>query len=314
MTAHANTTPQSHLDFVLIGDPVAHSLSPVMHTKAYEELAKVKWPFSKWRYSAVRCQDRESALYEISLVRTGRYRGMNITMPWKRLALEQADFADASADASGGANVLVRDVDYKLRAYNTDGHGAVGAIERVSGEKLAGKRVLVCGTGPTSVAIAAASAEAGSAQVVLMSRDEAKAVSCVNRVRTSLASKASSVLRGASYGEAARFVRSADVLVDATPLGMHPEDDSVVDTDLLHEGQIVLDTVYAHGTTKLVGGARERGAIAMDGLEMLVEQAALSIEIWADVMALPIEVDRSIMRTAALQRASATDLRKNDLQ
>ena len=305
MSAHSITTPDSHLDFVLIGDPVAHSLSPVMHTKAYAELAKVKWPFSKWRYSALQCSDQDSALYEISLIRTGRYRGMNITMPWKRLALEQADFADASADAAGGANVLVRDANYRLCAYNTDGRGAVGAIARASGRDLAGAHVVVCGTGPTSVAIAAASAQAQAGGVVIMSRNEAKAVSCVNRVRTSLPAKMASVLRGASYEEAARLVPGADVFIDATPLGMHPDDAAVIDVGLMHSGQIVLDTVYAHGTTALVGGARAQGAFAMDGLEMLVEQAALSIEIWADAMDLPIEVDRAIMRRAARQASGA---------
>ena len=70
-------------EFVLIGDPVAHSLSPAMHNALYQELGKVKWPFSRWHYSAVRCENAQDAREQINLVRTGRYRGMNITMPWK---------------------------------------------------------------------------------------------------------------------------------------------------------------------------------------------------------------------------------------
>lgn len=287
-------------EFVLIGDPVAHSLSPAMHNALYQELGKVKWPFSRWRYSAVRCENAQDAREQINLVRTGRYRGMNITMPWKKLAFDNADFADAAVVAAGGANVLVRDEDLKLCAYNTDGLGAVRAIERVTGKPLADARVLICGTGPTSLAIATASAQAGAAEVTLLSRDEAKALSCVNRMRTSVDPSEAAVLHGRDYSCVEALIPRVDVIVDATPRGMAPDDEAIVDTGLLHEGQVVLDTVYGHGETALLAGAERQGATCMDGLEMLVEQAALSVEIWADAMALPVEVDRDIMRHAAL--------------
>ena len=165
---------------------------------------------------------------------------------------------------------------------------------------LTGARVLVCGTGPTSLAIAAASAQAGALEVTLLSRDEAKALSCVNRIRTSVEPHEASVLHGRSYVQAEALVPKVDVIVDATPRGMHPDDEAIIDTSLLHSGQVVLDTVYGHGETALLAGAWQHGATCMDGLEMLVEQAALSVEIWADAMALPVEVDRDIMRHAAL--------------
>ena len=207
-------------EFVLIGDPVAHSLSPVMHNALYQELGKVKWPFSRWHYSAVRCANEEEAAYQIDLVRTGRYRGMNVTMPYKKLAFSCADYADAGVIAAGGANVLVRDEDLKLCAYNTDGLGAVRAIERMTDMPLTGARVLVCGTGPTSLAIAAASAQAGALEVTLLSRDEAKALSCVNRIRTSVEPHEASVLHGRNYAQAEALVSKVDVIVDATPRGM----------------------------------------------------------------------------------------------
>ena len=287
-------------EFVLIGDPVAHSLSPAMHNALYQELGKVKWPFSRWHYSAVRCENAQDAREQINLVRTGRYRGMNITMPWKKLAFDNADFADAAVVAAGGANVLVRDEDLKLCAYNTDGLGAVRAIERVTDKPLAYARVLICGTGPTSLAIATASAQAGAAEVTLLSRDEAKALSCVNRMRTSVDPSEAAVLHGRDYSRVEGLIPQVDVIVDATPRGMAPDDEAIVDTGLLHEGQVVLDTVYGHGETALLAGAERQGATCMDGLEMLVEQAALSVEIWAVAMALPVEVDRDIMRHAAL--------------
>ena len=196
--------------------------------------------------------------------------------------------------------MLVRDEDLKLCAYNTDGLGAVRAIERMTDTPLTGARVLICGTGPTSLAIATASAQAGASEVTLLSRDEAKALSCVNRIRTSVEPHEACVLHGRNYAQVETLVPKADVIVDATPRGMHPDDEAIIDTSLLHKGQVVLDTVYGHGETALLAGAWRHGATCMDGLEMLVEQAALSVEIWADAMALPVEVDRDVMRHAAL--------------
>ena len=284
--------------FVLIGNPVGHSLSPVMHNKLYEHMAKSCPHFGTWRYSAVLCEDEQSALEQIDKVRLGIYKGMNITMPYKRLALARADYVDASADAAGGANVLVRK-GFDLYAYNTDGTGAVGAIERVSGMSPVGRTVAVCGTGPTSVAIAAAFGAAGAREVCLFSRERSKARSTVERLELSLPQGAVCVLDYASYADAARIIPKADIVVDATPRGMRPDDEAIVDVSLFHEGQVVFDTVYNHGITKILAGARDNGAFAMDGLEMLVEQAALSVEIWEAEMGLDEPVPREVMRLAA---------------
>lgn len=284
--------------FVLIGNPVGHSLSPVMHNKLYEHMAKSCPHFGTWRYSTVLCEDEKSASEQIDKVRLGVYKGMNITMPYKRLALARADYVDPSADAAGGANVLVRK-GFDLYAYNTDGTGAVGAIERVSGMSPVGRTVAVCGTGPTSVAIAAAFGAAGAREVCLFSRERAKARSTVERLELSLPQGAVCVLDYASYADAARIIPKADIVVDATPRGMKPDDEAIVDVSLFHEGQVVFDTVYNHGITKILAGARDNGAFAMDGLEMLVEQAALSAEIWEAQMGLDEPVPREVMRLAA---------------
>ncbi len=291
-------------DFVLIGDPVAHSLSPVMHNALYRELSDTDRHFASWHYEAHRCTSEEEAILEVGKVRTGHYRGMNVTMPYKRLALNQADYVDSSADAAGGANVLVRK-GFDLYAYNTDGLGALGAVSRLSGVDPRGKRVAVCGTGPTSVAIAAAFANAAASEVVVFSRDHERARDTIERLRLSLVQGATYWLRSADYDDASALVGEMDVFVDATPRGMHLGDEPIVDPSLFHEGQVVLDVVYGHGITRLLSGARDAGAFAMDGLEMLVEQAALSVEIWAEAMGLSVTVPREVMRDAALNKAQA---------
>lgn len=291
-------------EFALIGDPVVHSLSPVMHNALYRELSETDRHFASWHYEAHRCIEQADALREIGKVRTGHYRGMNVTMPYKRLALEQADYVDSSADAAGGANVLVRK-DFDLYAYNTDGLGALGAVSRLSGVDPRGKRVAVCGTGPTSVAIAAAFANAAASEVVVFSRDHARARETIERLRLSLVEGATYWLRSADYDDAPALVGEMDVFVDATPRGMHLGDEPIVDPSLFHEGQVVLDVVYGHGVSRLLAGARDAGAFGMDGLEMLVEQAALSVEIWAEAMGLSVTVPREVMRDAALAKAQA---------
>lgn len=291
-------------EFALIGDPVAHSLSPVMHNALYRELAEADGHYTSWRYEAHRCADEKEAVIEIGKVRTGHYRGMNVTMPYKRLALAQADFADSSADAAGGANVLVRK-GFDLYAYNTDGLGALGAVSRLSGVDPRGKRVAVCGTGPTSVAIAAAFANAAASEVVVFSRDHARARETIERLRLSLVEGATYWLRSADYSDASALVPEMDIFIDATPRGMHEDDEAIVDPVLFHEGQVVFDVVYGHGISRLLAGARDAGAFGMDGLEMLVEQAALSVEIWAEAMGLSVTVPREVMRDAALNKMQA---------
>ncbi len=284
--------------FMLIGDPVKHSRSPQMHNALYHHLADTYPYFKTWSYESICCKTEEEALEQIGLVRAGHYWGMNITMPYKKTAMQAADYVDGPADVAGGANVLVRK-DLELHAFNTDGVGAINAIERMSNTIVAKKHVCVCGTGPTSMAIACAAANKGAAEVVIFSRDIRKSRAAADRIRLSLPTNSTSMVYGADYSQSSIHVPKTDVFIDATPRGMKSDDEAIVDTNLFHEGQIVLDVVYAHGLTALIGGARQNGAFCLDGLEMLVEQAALSVEIWTEAMGLNIEVSRDVMREAA---------------
>ncbi len=286
------------LNFELIGTPIAHSLSPCMHNAMYAAAGL------DWAYGSEDCKNEYSARDEIAKVFRGELFGMNITMPYKPLALRSADEVDSSARVAGGANVLVHcrgsQADGGLRAFNTDGAGCAGAVARLGGISLEGTRVAVCGTGPTSCAIAHAFALRGASQVYLFSREAAKAASSLAIIESCLEG-ARCELIGAAYSQAAEIVPTLDVLVDATPRGMQPGDEPIVNPALFHEGQVVYDVVYGHGLTALVAGARAAGAQAFDGLHMLVEQAALSVEIWAEAAGVELVVDREIMLAAALE-------------
>lgn len=276
--------------FAVIGTPVGHSKSPAMHNAAYAAAC------CGWEYSAIECVDEAAALEQINAVRNSALQGLNITMPYKRLAMAQADEADVSARIAGGANVLTLR-DGKLLALNTDGLGAVNAIELAADKPVAGLTACVCGTGPTSRSIAYALVSRGVLRVALLSRRASRAQSAVEEMKAQIPGECpASAFEAASYDAAAQLVPDCDIFVDATPLGMQAGDGAVIDTALLRKGQTVLDVVYGHGVTPLVSGARAQGAVAVDGSEMLVGQAVYSIMAWQESLGIEFPIDRELMR------------------
>lgn len=261
----------------VVGHPVGHSKSPVMHNAAYGALG---WD---WIYDFMDCPDDESAW---DFLERDDWLAVNITMPWKPLALAAAAQATDAARLAQGANVLVR-IPTGLWADNTDGRGCVAYLQR-EGVEFRGAAVAVCGTGPTSQAIAWAVLQAGAASVHLLGRDgegarvvvdDLKARADALGVGTNLVA-----LKGGSYDDSADAIAQASVIIDATPLGMKPHDPAPFDTALLAPAQTVFDVVYGHGTTALVAAAQKTGCATFDGAGMLVAQAVLTVHDIADVL------------------------------
>ncbi|MDR1014447.1 MAG: shikimate dehydrogenase [Coriobacteriales bacterium] len=310
----------------LLGHPIGHSLSPAIHNAAYAALGL------DWEYGLYPCEDRAS--FERVLAEAQRvpdaFVGFNVTTPYKhdahRLCAEHSSFSAATGSTNvirlcpspaQGLPVLCGD--------DTDGRGLVASLQREGNVTLAGSSVVLCGTGAVALSALLALVEAGTAAVSVVSRDVVQAAERIRRLMqgdvcqgdVSLDTRDTGLDRcpglGADdghrpptavqvvgYEEAARCLATADVLVDATTLGMHAGDGSPVPAQALREGLVVLDVVYGHGETALIGDARRAGAVAIDGLGMLIEQAALTIEIWARGQGLAACAPRSLMRQAAL--------------
>ncbi len=181
-----------------------------------------------------------------------------------------------------------------LVAHNVDGAGCVGYLLR-EGVAFGGALVAVCGTGPTALAIMHACLLEGAARVTLLGRDAARSQQVLagylataeevmqaaeapeaDRLR---AAYGQTLLEASAYGQAAAALAEADIIIDATPLGMAPGDPAPFDTALLRPGQTVFDVVYGHGTTALVAAARQAGARAFDGRGMLVAQAVATLRL-----------------------------------
>ncbi len=289
----------------ILGHPVAHSKSPAMHNALYQACGL------DWEYGFADEQDDQAAE---DMIGQREFLGCNVTMPYKRVAYAEADIKAASAKLAGGANVLANK-DGVLIGYNVDGKGCIGFLE-MEGVAFSGAHVVVCGTGPTSLAIMHAAAEAGADVVTLLGRDKARTQARVNayldeyRELLSTAVPMPSAVEGhrgfADAYEAVQFrfgdymgsrtaLAQADVIVDATPLGMEAGDPAPFDTGLLHEGQTVMDVVYGHGTTALIAAAKDAGARTFDGAGMLICQAVDTAQIFFDIFGIDCTLTRRQM-------------------
>lgn len=253
----------------VVGHPVGHSKSPAMHNAAYRALGL------DWEYGFADIETEADA-WEFFVARN--WRCVNVTMPWKRLAIQAARHISVPARLATGANVLINH-DGVVHADNTDGKGCVAYLQR-SGVDFDGAQVVVCGTGPTSLAIMHACACAGAESVALLGRDGERSAKAVEDYRERLWDQPNvGDVSGWAYADPAaqELLARARLIVDATPLGMKAGDPAPFDTALLSAGQAVFDVVYGHGTTKLLADAQAAGCKTYDGRGMLVAQAVETV-------------------------------------
>jgi len=270
----------------VIGDPIEHTLSPVMHNAAFQHL-KLDYVFLAFK---VRPADLDSAMRG---VRGLGVHGLNVTMPHKTKILRYLNAVDPTVRFLGSANTILNDAG-KFSGFSTDGVGAVNAL-RENGADPAGKKVLLLGAGGAAKAIAYALAQEAGVLCILNRIPEKAAV---------LADKLSRIFNKPVVGDALvpnilqPSLQSADILVNATSVGMHPHvDQSLVEPQWLKPDLTVMDIVYNPVETKLVQDAKAAGAHVISGVEMLLYQGAASFQIWTGQTA-PVEV----MRAAALKQ------------
>lgn len=256
----------------VIGDPVAHSRSPAMHNAAFDALGL------DWVYVAFPVA-RGGGAAAVRAVPALGLAGLNVTMPHKSDAATACDDLTPAAAALGAVNTVVVDQDGALIGHSTDGAGFLRALGD-EGVDVSGRRCLVVGAGGAARAIAHALGDAG-ADVTVAAR------------RPDLARSAAALApRGTAAAVQEVPVEGFDVVVNATPLGMHGEPPPF-DPARLRSGQFVFDTVYP-AETPLLAEARARGAGVAGGLGMLVHQGALAFELWTGRVP-PLD----IMRAAA---------------
>jgi shikimate dehydrogenase len=271
--------------FAVLGDPISHSLSPVMQNAALKALG-LDAQYLSFRVAK---EDLRDALLG---ARAMGFSGLNLTIPLKEIALEIVT-PDDLARAIGAVNTISFDYDAenKIKGYNTDGFGALMALER-AGAKIRDSRALIVGAGGASRAIAYTLSRQG-AQVSIANRSRARAMELADRVGG----------KGFGLDDLERLVSRADILINATSVGMKEGDPRFIDENWLHPGQMVFDTIYNRRTELLVDASRAKAA-AIDGVAMLVYQGAKALEIWTGLKAPSDVMDRAV-RDALREREKA---------
>jgi shikimate dehydrogenase len=250
----------------VIGSPIRHSRSPRIVNAAFRA-AGLDWAFAAFDVPEGRAPDAVAAMRALGL------GGLSVTMPHKHAVIPALDRLDAAAQALGAVNCIARDGD-ALVGHSTDGPGLVAAL-RAEGIDPTGMRCGLLGAGGAARSVAWALAEAGAAEVAV-----------VNRTRSS--AEVAAALAG-PVGRVAdpRDLASVDLLVNATSVGMGADEGAdgplPLEPGLLRPAQVVVDLVYTPLTTPLLRAAAEVGARPVDGLGMLVHQAALAVERWTGV-------------------------------
>lgn len=271
----------------VIGWPLDHTFSPTMHNAAYEALGL------NWVYLPLPVREEIDVARVVAAARALPFVGFNVTMPYKTVMLELCDEVAAQARLAGAVNTVhVRDG--VLMGYNTDGRGLLESLRDEAGFTPAGRRIAIVGAGGAAAAVLATLALEHAAHVAVISRSVTKAEALVERVR--VCARDAELIAVQSGPEAAGYINEADVVVNATPLGMCAGDPLPVEAAWLREGQIVSDMVYRPVETPLLAAAAAAGAIPVAGIGMLVAQGAIAMEIWNSDSS--VVAPRGVMRAA----------------
>lgn len=269
----------------LIGEPVAHSLSPAMHNAAFAHHG-LHENYVLWPTPVAELPQR------IAHIRAAGIRGANITIPHKSAVLPLLDEVDALATAIGAVNTVVRGADGALRGTNTDAPGFVRALA-TAGFDPRGKTVLMLGAGGAARAVGYGLIAAGAAGLLVANRTLDRAEDVLADLLATTDADPRLLAVPWDDREIRAAIAEADLVVNATAVGLDGTS-TPIDPDLLRPRVLVVDLIY-HATPLLAAAAR-RNIPTQDGLEMLVQQGALAWEAWTGLAA-PV----AVMRTAAYQ-------------
>ena len=260
----------------LIGTPVEHSKSPEMYNYCFDKFG-INYAYLAFDISIDKTGDAIDAL------KTVGFRGANITMPCKHEALKYMDELTPAAKAIGAINTIVND-NGKLTGYNTDGMGYTKNLER-NGISVKGKKIVLLGGGGAASAIAAQAALEGASQISIFNLKDAfwnNLEKTVQRIADAVPDCNFSLNDLADKKLLKKFIDDANILSNATKIGMAPNSDATLieDTSWFRKDLVVTDAVYAPPKTRLLKDAESSGCIVCNGLGMLLCQGAEAFRLY----------------------------------
>jgi shikimate dehydrogenase len=255
--------------FGIMGYPIGHVLSPVMHNAAFEALGipAVYVPFM------VKPEDLGKATMSLRALNVS---GVNVTLPHKGGVIEFLDELDTKAKQIGAVNCIVQR-NRKLYGYNTDGPGFMLSLRKDGHFDPAGKKAVLLGAGGAAAAVAMSLAESGVRRLVIANRNKTRAEVLAKRVQRHFDRETLAVALDESRA-LYWLIRESDIIINATSIGLRPADRLNINPNSLHPKLFVYDLVYRE--TALIKMAKRKGLKTLDGLGMLVSQGARSFEIF----------------------------------
>ncbi len=268
----------------VIGNPIAHSLSPAIHNAGYQHLNL------DYVYVAHRVEDVKGALAGMRALEN--FRGLSVTIPHKMEVMQYMDEIAPVDRAIGSINTVVHEKD-RLVGLGTDGPGALKALSD-AGAQVDGKSILMIGSGGAARAIAFTLAmKTKLAELLILDIDDKMR----NKLTADLQAGTDAKIRSDSLNDdsLAPAMSTADVVIHCTPVGMHPNvHASLVPANLFRSGQVVFDAVYTPLQTRLLKDAADCGLTVISGVEMFVNQAVLQFEQFTGQDA-PVAVMRNVV-------------------
>jgi shikimate dehydrogenase len=268
----------------LIGNPVGHSMSPAIHNAAFAATDQ------DFVYVACQVEDLAAALAGMRAL--GNFRGMSVTIPHKIEVMKHVDELSATDRAIGSINTVICE-NGKLIGLGTDGPGALKALTDADCD-LNGKTVLMLGCGGASRAIAFTLANRTQlAELIILDIDQSLLDGLSADLKNGTDKQISSALMDDTSIAAA--MTKSDVIIQCTPIGMHPKEDAtLVPAELFRAGQVVFDVVYNPLETRLLKEAKAKGCKTISGVEMFINQAILQFEQFTCIAA-PTRVMREVV-------------------
>ncbi len=267
----------------LIGDPVEHTMSPLMHNTAFEKL-ELDYVYIPFRVKP------ENLAKAVDGLRALNVRGFNVTIPHKVSIIPLLDALETRAERIGAVNTVINEAG-KLRGFNTDAAGFLQAFLE-HGVSPAGKKVVIMGAGGAARAIACIMAEEGASLTIVNRREELDWAGAIAKLIKDYFKKEIKVYE---LEQLTNAMENVDILVNATSVGMSPaSENSLVPAHLLGNVPVVFDVVYNPMETQLLKEARAAGAKTIGGVDMLVWQGALAFEMWTGQKP-PLELMRGVV-------------------
>ena len=269
----------------VLGDPVGHSISPQMHNGPLAAMAE-GWPEAReWRYHKLEVPP-EALPDALNRLFEKRFRGLNLTIPHKVLALEHVVGIDPVARRMGAVNTLKR-LSSGYFGYNTDGYGFERAVREELGIGLKNEVVILLGAGGAARAIAVQCLESGCAELWVGNRSAQRLSTLLEILAHTSLDKAR--IHGFELAKPPHDLPNRGLVVNATPLGLRPDDPPPIDISRFDYATRIFDTTYGAHESSLIRSAALRKMRSARGLSMLVWQGARALEIWTE-RAVPAEV------------------------